>query len=77
MLCVGIGKQQHAGLQSSWLRQLGVLFWRTMMHDVRNPADVMARVFIAVGIGGLIGLVFLHGTAGVACVHFLYLFAGI
>ena len=35
-----------------------------MMHDIRNPADVMARLFIAVGIGALMGLVFLRNTAG-------------
>lgn len=50
--------------QSSWLQQFWVLSWRSWMHYIRNPADAIARLCIAVGIGVLTGLVFLHATTG-------------
>lgn len=41
-----------------------MLFWRASLHYVRNPADVFARLLVAVSIGVLIGLTFLHNTTG-------------
>lgn len=50
----------HLCHQTSWFAQFKLLFWRSMVINMRNPLDMGARVLVSPCMGVLEGLVFLH-----------------